>query len=290
MLNYLVKLFSLPFFLIGGNGVAIYLVDQNYSTYWLFVLLFGFIVLSLLVEYWMPYDTEFNKPKGDRGRDIMHGLVNESLSVVGVASVPLIAGFIALPSFWPSEIPLWAQVMLAVLIADVGITLAHFASHRINTLWQLHAVHHSVKRMYGFNGLMKHPLHQTIETLAGTTPLLLLGAPQEVLMLLVVAVVLQLLLQHSNVAYSTGPFKYLLAINEVHRFHHLNTAAEGDVNFGLFTTLTDNILGTAYYDRNKRIKSENLGISTAPNYPVAYISQMIEPFRAIRQAKYNEDQ
>ncbi len=136
MLNYLVKLFYLPFFLIGGNGVAIYLVDQNYSTYWLFVLLFGFIVLSLLVEYWMPYDTEFNKPKGDRGRDIMHGLVNESLSVVGVASVPLIAGFIALPSFWPSEIPLWAQVMLAVLIADVGITLAHFASHRINTLWQ----------------------------------------------------------------------------------------------------------------------------------------------------------
>ena len=37
MLNYLVKLLYLPFFLIGGNGVAIYLVDQNYSTYWLFV-------------------------------------------------------------------------------------------------------------------------------------------------------------------------------------------------------------------------------------------------------------
>ena len=91
--------------------------------------------------------------------------------------------------------------------------MAHYASHRHNALWQLHAVHHSVKRMYGFNGLMKHPLHQTVETLAGTTPLLLMGAPQEVLMLLVVAVIIQLLLQHSNVAYFAEPFRYFLAIN-----------------------------------------------------------------------------
>ena len=106
-----------------------------------------------------------------------------------------------------------------------------------------------------------------------------MGVPQDVLMLLVVAVVIQLLLQHSNVAYFTGPFKYLLAINEVHRFHHLNTAEEGDVNFGLFTSLTDYLLGTAYYDKEKVIRSENLGISSTPNYPVAYLAQMIEPFK-----------
>jgi len=108
---------------------------------------------------------------------------------------------------------------LAILISDVGITLAHFASHRLSSLWRLHAVHHSVKRLYGFNGLMKHPLHQLIETVAGTTPLLFVGVPQNVLMLLVVAVVLQLLLQHSNVAYFTGPLRRVLAINAVHRFH-----------------------------------------------------------------------
>jgi sterol desaturase/sphingolipid hydroxylase (fatty acid hydroxylase superfamily) len=134
--------------------------------------------------------------------------------------------------------------------------------------------------MYGFNGLMKHPLHQTIETLAGTAPLLLMGANQEVLVLLVVAVVIQLILQHSNVAYSSGPFKYLLAINTVHRFHHLNTAEEGDVNFGLFTTLTDNILGTAYYDHSRNIKSRDLGIATEANYPVRYLDQIMYPFRS----------
>ena len=32
----------------------------------------------------------------------------------------------------------------------------------------------------GLNGLMKHPLHQTLEMTAGVTPLLLLGMPVNV--------------------------------------------------------------------------------------------------------------
>ena len=86
-------------------------------------------------------------------------------------------------------------------------------------------------------GLMKHPLHQLIETTAGVAPLLLMGAPTEIMVLLATAVTLQLLLQHSNVAYYAGPLKFVLAINAVHRFHHLNTAEEGDVNFGSFHNL-----------------------------------------------------
>lgn len=278
-IELLVKFLYLPFFLVVGNGVAIYMVGQDGSKLVLLAWVGLFIALSFLIERWVPFDTVFNRPQGDSGRDIVHALVNESLSILGVVSVPVIAGFISLPSVWPTDTPLWLQVLLAVIIADIGITLAHYASHRCNALWQLHAVHHSVKRMYGFNGLMKHPLHQTIETLVGTTPLLLMGAPQEVLMLLVVAVVIQLLLQHSNVAYFTGPFKYFLAINQVHRFHHLNSGKEGDVNFGLFTTLTDHLLSTAYYDKNRVIRSKDLGIGVAPDYPVAYVSQIIEPFK-----------
>ena len=124
-----------------------------------------------------------------------------------------------------------------------------------------------------------HPLHQLIETVAGTTPLLFVGVPQNVLMLLVVAVVLQLLLQHSNVAYFTGPLRRVLAINAVHRFHHLNTAEEGDVNFGLFTTLTDRLLGTAYFDSERTIGTKDLGIASTPNYPADYWQQLMQPFR-----------
>lgn len=235
--------------------------------------------LSPTISDWGKWDRNLY---GDRVRDFLHFLVNEASNVLGIVSVPIAASFIALPSVWPDSLPLWQQLLLAIFIADIGITLAHFASHRIGVLWRLHAVHHSVKRMYGFNGLMKHPLHQFIETVAGTTPLLLMGISQDVLALFVVAVVLQLLLQHSNVAYFTGPLKYLLAINVVHRFHHLKTAEEGDVNFGLFTTLTDWLIGTYFYDKRRTIGEGDLGIGDQPDYPVGYLKELVMPFRKLR--------
>ena len=253
-MKFLIRLFYLPMFLIVGNGIAIYIVQSGLSKGWLFVLVSAFIALAFVLERAVPYAAAFNESQGDRVRAFFHALVNETFNVLGVLSVPLVASFISLPSIWPHTLPLWQQLLIAILIADVGITLAHFASHRIHTLWRLHAVHHSVKRMYGFNGLMKHPLP-------------------------VVAVVLQLLLQHSNVAYFTGPLKYLLAINVVHRFHHLKTAEEGDVNFGLFTNLTDFCLSTAYYDRRRIIRTDDLGIGDQPDYPSGYLSQLIQPFR-----------
>ena len=280
---WLVRLLYLPLFLLVGNGVAVYLVAEDFNAGWLGLLILVFIGISFATERLIPYDRAFNEPQQDQRRDVLHALMNESLNVIGIAVLPLIAGLLVLVPIWPSSWPLVFQLLLAILISDIGITLAHFASHRLRLLWRLHAVHHSVKRLYGFNGLMKHPLHQFIETVAGTTPLLIIGVPQNVLMLLVVAVVFQLLLQHSNVAYFTGPLKKVLAINSVHRFHHLNTAKEGDVNFGLFTTLTDRFLGTAYFDSERAIGTKDLGIASEPNYPTNYWQQLMQPFQRNRR-------
>ncbi|KGB54696.1 hypothetical protein FG91_01848 [Sphingopyxis sp. LC81] len=280
MLKNFVRLIYLPLFLIGGNALALHIVGNDLSRAWLFALVGGFIFLAFCLERLVPYDTAFNIDQGDTLRDWSHFLVNESMAVIGILSVPFTATLLAIPSVWPVGWALWQQLLLAILIADIGITLAHFASHRFAFLWRLHAVHHSVKRMYGFNGLMKHPLHQLIETLAGTTPLLLLGVPQDVLSLFVVAVLLQLLLQHSNVAYFTGPLKYILAVNVVHRFHHIGNAKEGDVNFGLFTNLTDRMLGTVFFDPNRKIGSADIGIEDRPDYPKEYLKQLVEPFRS----------
>ncbi len=66
-------------------------------------------------------------------------------------------------------------------------------------------------------------------------------------------------------------------VNVLHRFHHLKTGEEGDVNFGFFTTFTDRLLGTAYYDKDRVIGSDDLGIAAQPNYPITYLSQLIHP-------------
>lgn len=268
----------LPLMLLGFNGAAVELARRGASALWLVCLLAAAIAVSFLVEHVIPYRPQWNQSQGDAARDVVHALVNESLNVASVAVLPLVATVATLSQAWPGHWPFAAQVFVALLVLDLGVTLAHIASHHVGWLWRFHAVHHSVKRLYGFNGLMKHPLHQLVELAAGVTPLLLVGLPLAVAEALAFCVAVQLLLQHSNADYATGPFGKVLALNTAHRFHHLKWAGVGDVNFGLVTLLWDRLFGTYKSDPQRHFSSDDLGIAKLPNFPARYVGQLAAPF------------
>ncbi|MFF2084545.1 sterol desaturase family protein [Nocardia sp. NPDC058176] len=270
-----------PFMLLGVNGTGIVLAAAGAPKFWLLALLILAIAVSFVVERVLPYQDSWNTSQGDLGRDTAHTFVNETLILVSVGVIPLLAAVIPGDGIWPGDWPFVVQVLIAILFADFGITLTHYASHKIGVLWRFHAVHHSVTRFYGLNGLMKHPVHQTVEMAVGVTPLLLLGIPVPVAAAMSLAVAVQLLLQHSNADYHVGPFKYVLALNEGHRFHHLKWAGIGDVNFGLFTLIWDHLLRTYSYDPGRRFTTADLGMAAKPDYPVTYLAQLAEPFKPV---------
>ena len=273
-----------PLFWAGFIGAGLWLVTLGASQ-WLLAVFALAIGVSFIAELCLPYEPQWNRPLGDRRRDVLHALVNESLNALGLLALPLLTAWLAIEGAWPRAWPLWAQLLLAIIIADAGITLMHYASHRIAALWRLHAVHHSVQRLYGFNGLMKHPLHQMLEATAGLLPLILLGIPLEVAMLLALAIAIQLLLQHSNVDMRLGPLRWVFAWAPVHRFHHMKYGRAGDVNFGLFFNLWDWLLGTAFYTEDYRMGEGDLGIGSRPDFPVDYLGQLRDPFTAIQLSK-----
>lgn len=268
-----------PAFLLGFIGWGIW------QPHWLVVVFVVAVGVSFLMEQWLPYERQWNRSLGDRRRDTLHALVNESLNAAGLLILPGLTALLAVEGVWPRGWPLWEQLLLAIVLADAGITLMHYASHRIAPLWGLHAVHHSVQRLYGFNGLMKHPLHQMLEATAGLLPLILLGIPLDVAQLLALAIAIQLLLQHSNVDMHMGPLRWVFAWAPVHRFHHMKYGRAGDVNFGLFFNLWDWLLGTAYYREGYRMGPGDLGIGSRPDFPVAYGAQMLDPFKPVRLSK-----
>ncbi|MFN3574311.1 MAG: sterol desaturase family protein [Phenylobacterium sp.] len=270
-----------PAFMFGFIGAGLALVTRGQSLAWLAPLLGAAIAVSFFVERVIPYEPIWNRPRGDSRRDVLHALVNEASVYAGAALIPVLTLLSPAAGLWPAAWPIWAQLVLAILLADLGITLCHYFSHKFQWLWRFHAVHHSVKRMYGFNGLMKHPVHQAVETLAGTAPLILMGMPLQIGVLLGFAVAIQLLLQHANVDMRLGPLCYVMAWAPVHRFHHQKGPGVGDVNFGLFTCLWDYLLRTAYYDHSKRLSSDDIGIGDQPNYPTDYVAQLAAPFRKI---------
>lgn len=263
---------------IAAGGVALAAADPPKVMVVAIVIIA--IGVSFVAERMAPYEPAWNRDRGDRRRDMVHAVVNEGTVIGSLLLVPTLVDRLALRAIWPSEWPFAAQVVVAVVIADLGITIAHWASHRIGWLWNLHEVHHSVQRMYGLNGLMKHPAHQLIELTAGVTPLVLAGVPKTVATALAVCVAIELLLQHSNVDYATGGLDRLMAWNRPHRYHHIAAAVDGDVNFGLFTNIWDRHLLHTAVSGDRRFGPEDLGIHGRADYPSTWSSQMVEPFRA----------
>lgn len=266
-----------PLYFICFVGTAIWLVGNGADKVWIAMLFIPAIAVSFIGERFVPFEAVWNEPKGDVLRDWIHAIVNELSNILSIAAIPFLASLSIGFDIWPNDWPLLGQLAFTVLIADFGITMAHFISHKIEVIWRLHAVHHSVERMYGFNGLMKHPLHQGFELLVGTTPLLLMGMPIEIGILLGFAVAIQLMLQHSNVDMKIGPLIYLWAVAPGHRHHHVASKTKGDVNFGLFTMLWDHLLGT-FVSGHPSPRDGDLGVAGRPDFPIEYSKQLVDPF------------
>jgi len=267
-----------PAFFLGFVGAAIVLIEGGTPGWVLPLLLLLAIAVSFAAEQLLPYEREWNRDHGDSVTNFLHAVVNEISIFVSVFELPLVAAYVPGLNLWPHDWPVWIQLLLAILIADAGISLTHFFSHRYSWLWRLHAVHHAAPRLYGFNGLMKHPIHQAIELSAATVPLIVLSFGPTIAWLVGFAVAIQLLLQHSNVDMQIGKLGYIWAIAPAHRHHHIASAKDGDVNFGLFTTLWDHLLGTFVLNGRPTPRQGQLGIEGDPDFPRGYAEHLMAPF------------
>jgi sterol desaturase/sphingolipid hydroxylase (fatty acid hydroxylase superfamily) len=286
LLRNVVRYGYLPFMLIGLNGAAYYAV----TTFQSHLAIAGTIVALLIVAFGtahvaeriLPWYAEWNDPHGDDQTNLIHVLVYELQSANGVLAIPLLGWLFSgglNAGIWPRDWPVLAQLALAIVLADFGLMYLHYLSHRYPMLWRLHAVHHGVGRLYGFNGLVRHPLHQVIDMVLATGPLAIAGMPVQVALLLGFAISVQLIVQHSNVAYALGPLRNHLAIGQIHHLHHVNWGTEGDCNFGLFFNIWDRMLGTFHPEPPRPITANDMGIDELPQFPKGYLEQLVLPWR-----------
>jgi sterol desaturase/sphingolipid hydroxylase (fatty acid hydroxylase superfamily) len=277
--RFFARYLYVPTLILGLNALAVYLMAEGYRYVWLGLLILGAIGLSFLMERVLPYEEDWNRAHDDVGKDVVHGVVYELANVITLGILLLISLKLPRWNLWPQWLPIAVQFLLAVVIADCVMTMIHYFSHRVGWLWKFHSIHHGVQRLYGFNGFVRHPLHQTLDIAFGTLSLVLVGLSVPIAASLGFAIVVQLMLQHSNVNFRLGHFQNLLAIGPVHRLHHVKWAGEGDVNFGLFLTLWDRILGTFRPCSDRRPGAADIGIQDCAQFPQSYTSQLMLPFK-----------
>jgi sterol desaturase/sphingolipid hydroxylase (fatty acid hydroxylase superfamily) len=271
-----------PFMMLGINAAAFFAVINGHYLLLAPILLTA-ILATTYAERVSPCHDEWNHDHGDHAAHVWHAVVHETQNILGVLLIPLIQWTFHLKTgsligIWPRDWPILEQWLLAVLLVDFNLTFLHYLSHRYSFLWRLHSVHHGVGRLVGLNGLVRHPLHQLTDMALGSAPLILLGMPIEVSVLMAFSISVQLVIQHSNVDYALGPFRNHLSLGRIHHLHHTNWGKEGDVNFGLFLTLWDRLLGTFNPEPPRAITARDMGIDEVPNFPKSYREQLAFPF------------
>lgn len=259
------------------------------------------------LEQLLPYSRDWQKPRGDRLTDSLHLAASVAISggLVRVLSLTTLCGLAgqaterlwrALPvgrllgavwprlallpgeTLWPSSWPLFAQLVLALIVAELGGYATHRLLHAWPRCWAFHAVHHSALRLYFLNASRNHPLDTALSLVASTLPLIVLGAGDTLFSLFGACTGAHLLLQHGNVAQRTGPLNYVLSTAEVHRWHHSTRRSEADANYGHVLLLWDLVFGT----RRVPLLREpplTIGLADGGEYPTGYLAQLAAPFR-----------
>ena len=213
----------------------------------------------------------------ERRRPLARGHVQDAcfFLVYAAAVVPLMTllgvGFASLlgaharwiEAPWTASWPRWIVVAVTLVAMDACNWLAHWADHRIDTLWRFHAVHHSQEELSVLTSFRAHPLVHTTGFLLATVPVVALTGDRALAAVLITAYVCLGTLPHANVRWSFGPVGRIVVSPAYHRIHHSIGGPDG-ANLGIVLTVWD-VLAPA-----RRLSSgRRSGLPDRPGGPTA---------------------
>ena len=288
----------LPFTLVASLFIGFKLVENGITS----LSLLGFVLLPIIYglycapfERLMPYSRKWLEGGNDTAVDIimyfsgafwsgMSKMIVSALFIVGTVEILEPYGHDLWPTHWHPIV----QVFLFILIKDFFRYWFHRALHEVPVLWRIHAAHHSVERLYWLNGIRAHPLEILSQAIFYAIPLALVQPTAEIAM---VAVIMQLsigIFQHSNIDLNLGWWEYIFSIGDNHRYHHYPDKGVGDSNYGGEFIIYDILFRTFHNPRDER-PHDNIGIGTAPDYPMTVAGLYLAPFLPNQSTVFRED-
>jgi lathosterol oxidase len=175
---------------------------------------------------------------------------------VGHASIQVVSALVVLPgqllrdrlfgAATLGKLPLWAQLPLVLLLADVAFYWVHRAAHRFSWFWRLHRLHHSSEAMDWLASERLHLAEIIVVRAAVLTPLTLLGFSQVAILAYVTFASFHAVFIHANFR---PALRWLEPVLMTPRLHHLHHAADPDAidkNFAVHLPVIDRLFGTLF--------------------------------------------
>lgn len=196
-------------------------------------------------------------------------VIGSFLSIAGADTEPYLGASGPL-----SRLPFAAQIVVYLLLADLGLYLTHRAFHGAS-LWRFHAVHHSPRMLDWISANRFHPVDQALHGALPDVVLMALGIPPAAIIAVASFQSFHGALIHANLRWDFGPFRYWLVSPVYHRWHHTDVGRGGAKNFAATFPLFDWIFGTLYMPRGEL--PDAYGVDD-PEFPTQWGRQIVYPF------------
>ncbi len=224
----------------------------------LFYLFFNFFLLNLILLIALSNVTE--------------QLINDFLGLFGLELT-------SIQLFSISKLPRGWSLLLFFLISDFIQWNVHRLLHTIPFLWKIHQTHHSVKEM----GFAAHFRYNWMEPIVYKSilylPIILIGGVnlQDVFIIHFISIAIGHL-NHANIGWDYGIFKYILNNPKMHIWHHSKKIPNKyGINFGISLSLWDYLFKTNYIPSDG--KNIELGFKNDSEFPEDFIEQELYPLK-----------
>ena len=148
-------------------------------------------------------------------------------------------------------LPAWMEVVLALLLLDLGHFAIHWTLHNVPVLWRIHRLHHTDQDFDFTTAARFHPLEAIVETGANLLVVVLVGAPPLSVAIYVLSYAITTVWVHGNIRMPDGwdvRLRRILVTPDMHRTHHSQLQNETNSNYGGFLSLWDRVFGTYVHD------------------------------------------
>lgn len=261
-----------------------YFTDLSSAEQYSMAIIIGSAILLIILERIFPY-TEGQKVLREGFLDdlVLYSIAQSYILGIIIFSyiirtIDETTGMSRLELF--KDIPIWIQLVIFTISHDLYIYLMHRWQHKNKYLWRIHEAHHSPQKVDWLSGSRSHALeiliNQTIEFL----PIVLLGAPVEVVAYKGVISAVWGMYIHSNLNVHTGNLQKVINGPEMHRLHH-TTGKGRNRNFATKLAIWDWLFGTAYLPEG--VKAVDYGLKTY--FPEHYFKQTLYAFRTFKRSR-----
>lgn len=148
------------------------------------------------------------------------------------------------------DLPLIAQVLLALLVLDIALWIRHSFVHKY--CWSYHAVHHCAREVSWLTTYRLHPLDEITMGVIDFAVLYVIGFSAEGMAVAMIIKDINNFWVHSNIVLDyPKPLKYLFVSPNMHRWHHATEKEAHDKNYCVVFAFVDYLLGSFYVPDNR---------------------------------------